>query len=237
VDHAADAPILVLSPHLDDAILSAWTVVGGAQEVVVVNVFAGVPGPGPVPRWDAVAGARDRSAHVRARLEEDRAALALAGRSAVYLDLLDRHYRTDELDAAQVSTAVGAVLPTAASAVWAPAGIGLHEDHLLVRAVAFDLHERIGVPLTLYAELPYAARFGWPGWVDGAPADRGVSVDADWGLALDSAPVAREALTPDVRRLDGVNVFVRRQSDRWPTRHAAGHVLFVDLARHTADVE
>lgn len=205
MEHAADAPILVLSPHLDDAVLSAWSVITDVRDVAVVNVFAGVPEPGPAPRWDLLAGARDSSVHMQDRLDEDRAALALAGRSAVYLPFLDRHYRTGDPGTAELASAIGAALP-AASMVHAPAGIGGHVDHLLVRDVAIDLSHRLRLPLSLYAELPYAVRFGWPSWVSGAPADPRVVVDEDWEVYLSSVPLARSALSARVDRLDDVQM-------------------------------
>ena len=72
----------MLSPHLDDAVLSAWSVLTEARDVVVVNVFAGVPEARPVPRWDRLAGADDCRSHMKARLAEDRAALALVEAAA-----------------------------------------------------------------------------------------------------------------------------------------------------------
>lgn len=192
---------MVLSPHLDDAVLSVWSVVGGTGDVAVVNVFAGLPEPGAAPRWDRLAGARDRHEHMRARLDEDRAALTLAGRSGIYLPFLDRHYRADDPAADELATAIDGAVPAAAM-LYAPAGIGGHVDHLLVRDAAAAISRTHGLPLNLYAELPYAARFGWPGWVSGAPADPHAVVEQDWESSLRSAPVARSALTPRVHRLD-----------------------------------
>jgi LmbE family N-acetylglucosaminyl deacetylase len=201
VEHAASAPIVVLSPHLDDAVLSAWSVLTEAREVVVVNVFAGLPQPGPPPRWDLMAGARERREHMQDRLEEDRAALALGKRSAVYLPFLDGQYRTDAPTPTELSSAIGGAVG-AASTLYAPAGIGSHADHLLVRRVAVELSRRIRLPLNLYAELPYAVRFGWPSWVSGAPADPRLVADADWEPVLGSTGLPRAALEPRVRRLD-----------------------------------
>ena len=205
MEHVANAPTVVLSPHLDDAVVSTWSVLADTADVEVVNVFAGVPEAGPAPRWDAMAGARDRREHQHERLDEDRAALELAGRSAVYLPFLDGHYRAEAPAGPEVAAAIDAALP-AASMLYAPAGIGGHVDHLLVRDVAIELSHRLGMPLCLYAELPYAVRFGWPSWVTGAAADPRVVVDADWEPALGSAPLQRAALASRVRRLDDAQI-------------------------------
>jgi LmbE family N-acetylglucosaminyl deacetylase len=202
VEHAPSGPVVVLSPHLDDAVLSTWSVISDTRDVAIVNVFAGVPESPAPPRWDRLAGASDSRAHMRARLEEDRAALALAGRSATNLPFLDRHYRAGDPAADELTGAIGEAVP-AASRLFAPAGIGGHRDHELVRDVALELCRSARLPISLYAELPYAARFGWPDWVTGAePADPGVVIDVDWEPALASAAVPRSALSPHVHGLD-----------------------------------
>ena len=202
MEHADSAPTVVLSPHVDDAVLSVWSVVGDAGDAEVVNVFAGVPEDGPPPRWDRLAGATSRKAHMEARLDEDRAALALAGRTAAYLPFLDRHYRSDGPPGQdEVERAVDAAVP-AASLLYAPAGIGAHEDHVLVRDAALDLGRRLGIPLRLYAELPYAVRYGWPAWVTGDQAGTRDAAGLDWDMYLSAAPIPRASLTPRVRRFD-----------------------------------
>lgn len=201
MQHAPGAPTVVLSPHLDDAVLSTWSVISADRDVAVVNVFAGVPEPRPVPRWDRMAGAENCRSHMEARLAEDRAALALAGRRAIYLPFLDDQYRDADPEPGELAEALADALP-AASLLYAPAGIGGHADHVLVRDLALDLSLRMRLPLSLYAELPYAARFGWPSWVTGVRADPRVVVDADWEVALGSVPVSRSALSSRVRRLD-----------------------------------
>ena len=202
MEHADSAPTVVLSPHLDDAVLSVWSVVGGGGDSEIVNVFAGVPEDGPPPRWDRLAGADGRRAHMEARLDEDRAALALAGRTAVYLPFLDRHYRSAPPEAVELAEAIDASA-AAASLLYAPAGIGGHEDHVLVREVGLALSRRGRIPIRLYAELPYAVRFGWPAWVTGDAPGADEAAELDWDSFLSSLPVSRSALGARVRRLDG----------------------------------
>src|SRR4051795_11911289 len=91
--HDAEASAIILSPHLDDAVWSCFSLLTGADPVVVVNVCAGVPSPGDPPPWDQACGARERSEHVRRRIAEDRAALGRLGRDAVYLPVLDQQYQ------------------------------------------------------------------------------------------------------------------------------------------------
>src|SRR4051794_27565794 len=84
---------VVLSPHLDDAVFSAWHVLSATGDVLVVTVFAGVPEAGFVTALDRARGGQESAAVVARRRLEDRAALGLAGRAPVHLDLLDVDYR------------------------------------------------------------------------------------------------------------------------------------------------
>jgi LmbE family N-acetylglucosaminyl deacetylase len=169
--------VAVLSPHLDDAVLSTWSVLRRSGPVRVVNVCAGVPPPGPPPRWDGLTGARDAAERMRERLAEDRAALARAGREAVNLDFLDHHYRAGPIDPTALSSALSGAV-AGSTELWAPAGIGAHPDHVQVREAALALRADGGPAVRLYAELPYSVRWGWAEWVSGRGPVGGLDVDA-----------------------------------------------------------
>ena len=86
--------VAILSPHLDDAVLSCWQLLDGPGDVTVVNVFTASPPAGtPAPWWDSATGAVDPVERMRERREEDARALALAGRVSLDLGLLDHQYR------------------------------------------------------------------------------------------------------------------------------------------------
>jgi LmbE family N-acetylglucosaminyl deacetylase len=173
----AVAQSAILSPHLDDAVLSCWHALAGPGDVVVINVFSAVPVPGTaVPTWDRMTGADDSAARVRARLAEDAAALALAGRQAEHLGFLDGQYRDRPPDG--LLAALRERVP-ADAAVLAPASIGGHRDHVLVRDAALALAAE-GRTVSFYAELPYATEFGWPDRLTGAERDPFRNVDAYW---------------------------------------------------------
>ena len=76
----AGARELLLSPHWDDAVLDCWSLLTGAREPQVVNVFAGIPAPGRLAIWDAITSAEDSAARAQDRIDEDALALARAGR-------------------------------------------------------------------------------------------------------------------------------------------------------------
>ena len=171
---------VVLSPHFDDAVLSCWHVLSSERDVVVVNVFAEPPPPGtPLTRWDRLTGAFDPVERVHERIAEDAAALALVGRTAVALPFVERQYAGTLPPLEDVVTALTAL---DAAEVFAPAGIGDHSAHVLVRDAALQLDRR----LTFYADIPYATAFGWPAWVSGGERAALLDVDADWEEALEA---------------------------------------------------
>lgn len=183
---------MILSPHLDDAVIDCWSVLSSAQPVEVVNVYAGSPPPGYVAYWDRISGADDSALRIRERLEEDRRALARAGRRPTNLPLLSSSYRQGapeptfrKLDAMIVKSIAGA------SAVYAPAALGaMHPDHEFVRSYALALAGQ-GFPVTLYADLPYAVTYGWPHWVTGLPRDPYLDVNGYWAPSLATIPGLR----------------------------------------------
>jgi hypothetical protein len=202
--HDPGAPCLVLSPHLDDAVLDCWSVLTGAGDLRVVNVFAGMPLGGVVAYFDRLAGASDSAVHVGGRIADDRHALGHAGRRPLNLDFLARPYRAGrpepsfaQLDAALVESA------GAAAMVYAPAALGEpHPDHELVRDYALGL-ARTGLPVRLYADLPYCAVYGWPAWVTGGEPDPHLDVDAYWNGSSGAATSILTRAGANVVRLDG----------------------------------
>jgi len=198
----APAAELVLSPHFDDAVLDCWSVLAGEGDVRVVNVFAGEPPSGMLAAWDEITGARDSAERVRERIAEDERALAHAGRGAVGLAFLDAQYRhaapgpsLDEVDCAVAAHVA------CASRVYVPAGIGGHADHLLVRRYGRML-ARAGIPVSLYADLPYCVLHGWPHWVDGGKPDPRRDVDVFWRSFMAGVPELPPLRSGLVVRLD-----------------------------------
>jgi LmbE family N-acetylglucosaminyl deacetylase len=193
--------VVLVSPHLDDAVLSAWSVLTDDGSVDVVNVFDGVPEPGFVTRFDLLTGADESAARLMARREEDREALALAGRRPFGLGFLERQYRDEPPDREAITAALRPAIEGCSQLVL-PAGIRAHEDHVAVRDVGLEL-ARGSIPATLYAELPYAIHKGWPHWVTGADPDPHLRPEAEWELDLATVPYPPDSLEPSVRRLDG----------------------------------
>jgi|1186.fasta_scaffold167533_1 LmbE family N-acetylglucosaminyl deacetylase len=188
------APAVILSPHLDDAVWSTFSLLVGEVDVVVATVFAGVPDGDEPGWWDAQCGILDSAEHVRARRHEDAAVLSSLGRTAVHLDLVDGQYRDGPIDPERVVEELHRAVTTV-SRVYAPTGIG-HPDHEIVRDAGVLL-ARAGVPTTLYTDYCYCTREGWPTWI----ADDGRSeADEQWRTAFGDI-VGDELARPRVQRL------------------------------------
>lgn len=123
----ADGPVLVLSPHLDDAIFSADALIASAP-CEVWTVFAGEPKPPVSTGWDASCGFRDSDETMAARRAEDEAAFAGTGASIRHLPLLDGPYTDPErrrADLTGFAAELGAwVASHPGATVVAPAGAG-----------------------------------------------------------------------------------------------------------------
>jgi LmbE family N-acetylglucosaminyl deacetylase len=192
---------VILSPHLDDAVLSCWQLLDGPDEVTVVNVFTASPRAGTPPAWwDVATGATDSVERMRERRQEDAAALALAGSSSVRLGLLDDQYRDSPVSVDDVVRRIGlTVMPQAI--LHAPGAFDGHSDHVLVRDAALRL-ARVGWPVVLYADLPHATARGWPAWLSGEQSPAGTEVSADWHRVLSQAGLSVENLDRRVYPLD-----------------------------------
>jgi LmbE family N-acetylglucosaminyl deacetylase len=191
---------VILSPHPDDAALSLWHILDAPGDVVVMNVFAGIPSSTDLGWWDAQTGATDSRSRVRERALEDRAALGLAGRSPTDLAFLDLQYRVDDQPLEPIAEAVAGAAPPGALLL-VPAGLGGHLDHQLVRDAGLTLWRR-GRQVALYADLPHASGGGWPSWVtNGSGVASGQPTDA-WRADMDGTGVELGELDARVHALE-----------------------------------
>lgn len=90
------APLLVVSPHPDDAALSCAALLDRERPVDIATVFTGAPSPPVTTEWDRAAGFADSDEAMAARMAEERAAFA---------DSPHRLHELGELDGQYVSTA------------------------------------------------------------------------------------------------------------------------------------
>lgn len=216
---------VVLSPHLDDAVLSVWHVVSAPGDVQVVTVFAGIPEPGFVTDLDRAHGAEDSAAWAERRRLEDRSALAVAGRDPVHLDLPDVQYaafddpairakiasKPDRYlsyvrgqaglgnDPDQLAAKLLAQIPLS-PVVYCPAGIGGHPDHrdlarAMVRLATADRE------VWLYADSPSYTQAGLPSWLPGG-AEAGSAADESVSQAFSRLDLVGKRLVRHVYELD-----------------------------------
>ncbi len=191
----------ILSPHIDDAVLSLWAVLAGPGDVQVINVFDGVPtGQRAVGWWDQLTRAQDPLARADERRAEDAAALALLGRGSIGLGFLDAQYANGEPRLEPLVECIARALPPQ-GAVLAPAALGEHPDHTRTRTAALALRER-GFAVALYADVPHAAPRGWPAWVTGATCASDADTAHEWERSMANAGLSLRELAPQVRALD-----------------------------------
>lgn len=175
------APAVILSPHLDDAVINCWSLLTADRDVTVANVFTTSPPPRTLTHWDKLCRADDSAVLMAERLVEDSQALAMAGRQSIALPFAPDPYRSarDAPTLRRLDAALVAAVPVA-SLVLAPAVLGtVHPDHMLVRSYALALRGT-GVRVELYADAPYAIQFGWPHWVTGEPPHPRLDPEVSW---------------------------------------------------------
>jgi LmbE family N-acetylglucosaminyl deacetylase len=148
--------LVVVSPHLDDGVLSLGAFLATASRsgcrVTVLTVFGGDPDSRkPAGGWDSRAGFATEGEAVQARRAEDRAACAAVGAEPVRLSFSEADYR-ERLDEGEVHRAVSEA--TDAHVVLLPGFPLGNPDHAWVTGLL--LRGGLGVErIGLYAEQPY----------------------------------------------------------------------------------
>jgi LmbE family N-acetylglucosaminyl deacetylase len=172
-DVSALAPLTVVSPHLDDAVLSCAGLIAGAPGTTVVTVFAGFPPardaatpseflPGSTS-WDQASGFVAGDDVVGLRRAEDRAALAHLGASPYWLDFLDSQYVLEPREsagpadiAARIRVAIGKLQP---ATIAFPLGLE-HTDHRRTHEACFLLLKespQLAQNWVAFIDVPYRA--------------------------------------------------------------------------------
>jgi LmbE family N-acetylglucosaminyl deacetylase len=174
-----EAPLLLLSPHFDDAALSCAALIDREEAIDLVTVFAGDPEPPRQGKWDRVTGFADSAESRRVRQAEEKAAFTGTPHRLAFLDLIESEYLTRpprRRDAEPVAvTVLGWLEQNPRGVVAVPAGAGRspglitsvrrrmgmriplrHSDHVFVREAALDaVASYAGARPVLYEEFPY----------------------------------------------------------------------------------
>jgi LmbE family N-acetylglucosaminyl deacetylase len=150
--------IAVVSPHLDDAVLSCGAWLAAQSHASVITVFAGAPpGDSPLTDWDAACGFTSTGSVISSRRAEDAAALSVLDCTPIWLDFLDDQYG-DRPAAREVAQALdAAVTAIGATTVVGPLGL-FHADHQLTHHACLQLLARYD--WLFYADVPYRSFSG-----------------------------------------------------------------------------
>lgn len=153
-------PIVVVSPHLDDAALSLGATIhklARTQQVRILTVLANDPESTlPAQPWDKRCGFASAAAAARGRRTEDVAASKILGAQTQWLSFADSsHAPTAEPD--EIRRAIAEALCGAAT-VLAPGYPLTHPDHAMVSALTAEACSAADSRLGLYVEQPYASR-------------------------------------------------------------------------------
>lgn len=131
--------VLILSPHLDDAVFACGRLLASVAEATVATLFAGPPPPDAAPtEWDRAAGFAPGEDVIAARRDEDARALGVLGARPRWLDLHDSQYGASP----SMEEVAGHIAPLLAelpdAAVLFPLGL-FHSDHRLASDAALRL--------------------------------------------------------------------------------------------------
>lgn len=143
------SPTLIVSPHLDDAVLGLGQYLAVRPGTTVATVFAGIPEDG-LSDYDRSCGFTTSTEAMTTRRDEDTAALRTLQGRPHHLDFLDRQYGQPTDDDTLTAALAAVYRPDVLAFV--PLGIG-HPDHEQVARCA-----RAALPtgtLICFEELPY----------------------------------------------------------------------------------
>ncbi|WP_025599979.1 PIG-L deacetylase family protein [Burkholderia sp. WSM2230] len=149
------ARLLVVSPHLDDAVLSCGLLLIASPSAIVCTVFTAPPRENMSTDWDRQSGFKDAFEAMQARKREDALALQMLGAQPVHLPFCDAQYRQtpslNELTEALRHT-FRAHKPDKAIV---PLGL-FHSDHMLVTDACLPLiTEMPDTVFHAYEDVPY----------------------------------------------------------------------------------
>jgi LmbE family N-acetylglucosaminyl deacetylase len=134
--------MVVVSPHLDDAVLGCGDFIAESPGTRVVTIFSGRPPRYDVPTdWDRAAGFGPGQDVIGTRRQEDWNALRLLDAWPIWLEFLDRQY-AEPPDTGRVVSELGAALRRLRPGrVVVPLGLW-HDDHRFTHAVCRRLIPR-----------------------------------------------------------------------------------------------
>jgi len=161
-DHVLQGNVVVVSPHLDDAVFSLGAGIAHSTrlgaKVRVLTVFAGDPtSSGPPGWWDREAGFESEGEAARTRRNEDVEACNILGAIPEWLPFRDATYEPPADDETIRRAVAGSVRD--ADEVLLPGFPLRHVDHLRLARLLLEQPTE-ALRRGLYVEQPYAKRDG-----------------------------------------------------------------------------
>lgn len=158
----AQSRLLVISPHLDDAVLSCGLLLAANPEAVVCTVFTARPEKNQSTDWDRASGFADAFEAIEARKAEDVRALTLLGARAFHLPFCDAQYHSSPSHETLVAALGRALVEMKPATVVIPLGL-FHSDHKLVANACLALmeehshrqHQPQRMSMYAYEDVPY----------------------------------------------------------------------------------
>jgi LmbE family N-acetylglucosaminyl deacetylase len=151
-------PVLVISPHLDDAVLSCGQLIKSRRDTTVMTVLAGFPDgahAGWSGRTTGLPIAKD--ANLRRR-EEDKKAMQALGAKTMWIDIPAQEYGPVASPSGRLLMIQGAiesaVATTEAHSVFVPLGV-THPDHVIVSDAALLAVATSSLESYVYMDMPY----------------------------------------------------------------------------------
>lgn len=155
VELRGEAPYVIVSPHLDDAVLSCGQLMAAHPGCMVVTVFAGFHqlGSEVSTEYDRQSGWQHADEAVIGRRDEDRHACAVLRARPHWLPFVDWQYVEDGLrigETDDLEQMLRLLLRPEDTLVF-PLGL-VHPDHEFVSRVCLNLRHPLSI---MYEELPY----------------------------------------------------------------------------------
>ena len=210
--------VVVVSPHLGDAVLSVGDLLAAAPGATVLGVFAGPGGgAGPPTALPPTRGPGTGDDVAAVRRAEDERALGRLGAHPVHLPFVGAAHRSGRLgpppDPADLTRALDAAIRAARpTAVLVPLAVG-HPEHRIVADALTEVRATFREPSWIaYAEIPHLA-------VPGALAGRLAEV-VGAGTVLEPLvpPVDPMARARKVAAVEAYTSQVGPLDDRWGLR-------------------
>ena len=146
--------VIVVTPHLGDAVLGCGELLAAHPGAVVVSVFAGIPADAyVVPEWDSICGFGSPRQAVTVRRREDRAALEVLDAEPCWLNFPDSQYRRSATHDEVGGRLARALRRHRPDLVAIPLGL-LPGDHQLAHEAAVRLMKHVPCDWLAYDDAP-----------------------------------------------------------------------------------